>query len=128
MRTTSFLLIVAAGLVGSAVPCFAERLVPVLSKKYWMDLDSLATVNGLTSFKLFLGIFDPPKPDEFLSTAANCSTQTLYRYDILNWDELVANASSPNPRNIETREGWVEEDSLPADDVHAILSAACVPH
>ena len=119
--------IAVAALFGSALPAGARQLVPVLAKKYWIDTDSIAKDGEKTSFHLFFGLTDPPDPTLYKETAVDCATGKLYDSEIVNMDEILANAGRPNSRQIAPRQGW-KETALAAEDVAAIRDTVCKGH
>lgn len=116
--------IAVAALLGSALPADAGHIVPILAKKYWVDTDSIAKDGERTSFHLFLGVTDPPEPNLYYEEAIDCASGRLYDREIVNMDEVLANAGRPNTPQIAPRQGW-KDTALAAEDVPAIRDAVC---
>jgi len=117
--------IAAAALVlGSALTGYARQLVPVLAKKYWIDTDSIAKDAEKTRFHLFLALPDPPEPQIYDEKAIDCAIGKLYDSEIVNMDEILANAGRPNAPQIAPRQGW-KDSAVAAADVPAIRDVVC---
>ena len=114
----------AALLLAPALPGHARQLVPILAKKYWIDTDSIAKDGEKTRFHLFAGLTDPPEPQIYDEKAVDCATGKLYDSEIVNMDEILANAGRPNAPQIAPRQGW-KDSALAAADVAAIRDAVC---
>jgi len=114
----------AALVLGAALPGQARQLVPILGKKYWIDTDSIVKEDGKTRFHLFPGLTDPPEPQIYDEKAVDCATGKLYDSEIVNMDEILANAGRPNAPQIAPRQGW-KDSAVAAEEVPAIRDAVC---
>ena len=113
-------------LLVAALPGHARQLVPIVAKKYWIDTDSIAKDGEKTSFHLFLSLPDPPEPQIYYETAVDCATGKVYDSEVVNMDEILANAGRPNSPQIAPRKGW-KDSALAAQDLPAIREAVCAP-
>ncbi len=113
-------------LLAFALPGHARQLVPILAKKYWSDTDSIAKDPEKTSFHLFLTLPDPPEPQIYYETAVDCATGKVYDSEVVNRDEILANAGRPNAPQIAPRKGW-KDSALATADMPAIRDAVCAP-
>jgi hypothetical protein len=111
-------------LLAPALPGQTRQLVPILAKKYWIDTDSIARDAEKTRFHIFLNLPDPPEPQIYSEKAVDCATGKLYDSEIVNMDEILANAGRPNAPQIAPRQGW-KDSAVAAADVPAIRDAVC---